>query len=550
MDVPVQATARYWKTPIREAQDHMMTRRPSRIPLAFAALLCAAASPQAVPATATAPAPAAAEAAPAGATTASTQAIRPDAAVDRQLRAVLTANGVTGTIDRSLPTRLGRSIIPKLQNLGRELFFDPVLSLHNDVACAACHDPSAGFADSQPIAIGVQAVGMIAGASRAGPRNQRRSPTITNSVFYPVLMWDGRFSAPSGDPFDNSQGFTFPLPEGTTKFPPNDPVVKTLVMAQAHLPVTELKEQAGYTGTKGTLGTQWDQFDDGLGSPVPLPDASGYRNDPIRAALEARINAAKGYRKKFALLFPEVNVGAPITFTMVAQALGEWEAAQVRADAPLDRFARGAINAMTEDQKQGALLFFGKANCVACHATSGNANEMFSDFKPHNIGVPQIAPTFGAGTGNFIFDGPGQNEDFGLENVTHDSNDRYKFRTAPLRNLARQPSFFHNGAFTSLDKAIRHHLDVGTSARTYDPALNKIPRDLRNMGPIEPVLATLDPLVANPIQLTDIEFNQLVAFVGEALLDPDDNRLFNCSERPAALPSRMQPLQFVDCPAR
>ena len=43
---------------------------------------------------------------------------------------------------------------------------------------------------------------------------------------------------------------------------------------------------------------------------------------------------------------------------------------------------------------------------------------MFSDFQMHVIGVPQIAPEFGAGKGNVIFDGPRQDEDFGLEQVT------------------------------------------------------------------------------------------------------------------------------------
>src|SRR5205085_708185 len=112
---------------------------------------------------------------------------------------------------------------------------------------------------------------------------------------------------------------------------------------------------------------------------------------------------------------------------------------------------------------KGALLFFGKAGCVRCHAVAGDSNEMFSDFQQHNIGVPQIAPT----VGNVVFDGTGTNEDFGLEQVTGDPGDRYKFRTSPLRNIALQPTFFHNGCFTRLDDAIRHHLDVFTSARSY-----------------------------------------------------------------------------------
>jgi len=66
---------------------------------------------------------------------------------------------------------------------------------------------------------------------------------------------------------------------------------------------------------------------------------------------------------------------------------------------------------------------------------------MFTDFQERVIGVPQIAPFFGVGQGNVIFDGPGQDEDFGLEQISGDEADRYKFRTAPLRNLAVAPGF-------------------------------------------------------------------------------------------------------------
>jgi cytochrome c peroxidase len=79
---------------------------------------------------------------------------------------------------------------------------------------------------------------------------------------------------------------------------------------------------------------------------------------------------------------------------------------------------------------------------------------MFSDFTQHVIGVPQIAPAVGDPlAGNTTFDGPEHNEDFGLEQVTGDPNDRYSFRTSPLRNVALQPTFFHNGAFTRLEDA-------------------------------------------------------------------------------------------------
>ena len=85
-----------------------------------------------------------------------------------------------------------------------------------------------------------------------GPRNQRRTPSVLNTALYPSLMWNGRFAAGSGDPFDNSMGFAFPLPEGTTRFPAGDQLVTHLLIAQAHIPPTELVEAAGFTGTLGT----------------------------------------------------------------------------------------------------------------------------------------------------------------------------------------------------------------------------------------------------------------------------------------------------------
>jgi len=166
---------------------------------------------------------------------------------------------------------------------------------------------------------------------------------------------------------------------------------------------------------------------------------------------------------------------------------------------------------------------------------------MFSDFRQHVIGVPQIAPR----NGNVTFDGPSQNEDFGLEQVTGDPNDRYKFRTSPIRNVALQPAFFHNGAFTRLEDAIRHHLDVFTSARLYSPEAAGVDADLTApMGPIEAVLERVDPLLANPIHLSDEEFIQLLDFVRNGLLDqrakPEQLRKLI----PRAVPSGFSVLRF------
>jgi cytochrome c peroxidase len=467
--------------------------------------------------------------------------------LDIKLAAALQTQGYTGKIEQGLERRLGRPIDARLADVGRLLFFDRVSSLHGDNSCAGCHAPSHGFGDTQPIAIGIQNNNLV-GPGRAGPRNQRRTPTVVNTAFYPKLMWNGRFSAPSGDPFNNSAGFAFPEPEGATQFPPGDVLVRHLLIAQAHLPPTELNEVAGFTGIRGGIDARLFQFDDGLGAMVPDMDVRGYRNGPIRTAVAARLNATPTYVGKFADIDGVVRAGAALDMTMFARAIAEFEFTLVRADAPIDKFARGETAAMSAPQKRGALLFLGKAGCVACHAVTGASNEMFSDFRMHNIGVPQIAPRFGVGSGNTIFDGPGEDEDFGLAQITGLAEDRYKFRTSPLRNVALQPAFFHNGAFTTLADAIRHHLDAAGSLKNYNARAAGVPADLATrQAPAALVAAGIDPLL-RPVQLTPQEFDDLLAFVRDGLLDERARPAALCPLIPAELPSGAALPVFQNCP--
>ena len=412
-----------------------------------------------------------------------------DSALDYQLSFVLGQQGFTGNIGSTLEKRLGRKVDNQLADLGRNLFHDTIVGLGNDNSCAGCHSATAGFGDTQSIAIGVDN-NFIVGPGRRGPRNQRRTPMAANTAFFPNLMWNSRFASLSFDPFDNSGGFSFPAPESLSlSYQPH------LLVSQAFIPPTERVEAAGFT-------FPGDNF--------------ALRDEVIR-----RINEVAEYRKLFGKIFPEVKAGAPITYDMFAKAIAEFEFTLVFANAPIDRFARGEKNALTDDQKRGALLFFGSANCAACHAVSGQSNEMFSDFRMHVVGVPQIAPEVGnPAAGNVTFDGPGQNEDFGLEQVTGNSADRYAFRTSPIRNVALQPAFFHNGAYTRLEDAIRFHLNPAGQAPAYNPAVAGVAVDLR--GPVGPVVPTsrLDPLMQTPVNLSPDEFRQLVDFVRNGLLDP------------------------------
>lgn len=73
---------------------------------------------------------------------------------------------------------------PAKVELGRQLFFDPVLSADNDLSCASCHHPDLGFSNGQPTASGRNGVSL--------PRN---APTLWNVAYSRVLFWDGRESS-------------------------------------------------------------------------------------------------------------------------------------------------------------------------------------------------------------------------------------------------------------------------------------------------------------------------------------------------------------------
>ena len=506
-----------------------------------------------------------------------------DSELDDALAEQLKNAGFTGKMQSSLVKRLGRPINTTLADLGRLLWFDSITSLGNDNSCSGCHSPLAGFGDTQSIAIGVENNGIV-GPDRAGPRNQRRTPQAINSAFFPGLMWNARFSAISHNPFDLSEGVRVPFfLGGTTVWHPGAPgihgtffdpeITKTLLGVQANFPPTELIEVAGhavvdpenldprlyYPPHPTSSGLISDTVPEAIAGPNGSPPDSIDRSYSIRSKVLDRINAKdSGYIEKFSAIYPKA-AGGNISFAQIGAAIAEFEFTLTFADAPLDRFARGDREALTSTQKRGAMLFFGKANCVACHSVAGESNEMFSDFQPHVAAIPQVAPAgFGLKPGgnpqdpddfpgNFEFSGPNHDEDFGREELTGDPVDRYAFRTAPLRNIALQPAFFHNGAFTQLKDALRYHLNTRKLARNYDPVAAGLDKDLTvRLGPIDPVLKRLDSRIAalGNLNLGKQEFDDLYEFVRGGLLDrsafPENlSRLI-----PKQLPSKRKVLIF------
>lgn len=73
---------------------------------------------------------------------------------------------------------------PQQIDLGRLLFFDPILSADQSLSCATCHNPAQGFSD-----------GMARGVGIRGQRQKRSAPTLWNSTFLSSFYWDARVAS-------------------------------------------------------------------------------------------------------------------------------------------------------------------------------------------------------------------------------------------------------------------------------------------------------------------------------------------------------------------
>jgi cytochrome c peroxidase len=81
---------------------------------------------------------------------------------------------------RPFPATSGEDAAERVE-LGRLLFFDPVLSRDGSLSCAHCHRPDRGLSDGLPTARGLH-----------GARLTRNTPTLYNAALKPRSMWDRR----------------------------------------------------------------------------------------------------------------------------------------------------------------------------------------------------------------------------------------------------------------------------------------------------------------------------------------------------------------------
>ncbi|MFS4583083.1 cytochrome-c peroxidase [Phaeobacter sp. C3_T13_0] len=333
---------------------------------------------------------------------------------------------------------------PAKAELGRLLFYDKILSGNRNISCGSCHHPRHGTSDGLSLGLGEGGQGLGRsrisdnGTNRVQKRVPRNAPALWNlgATSINVLMHDGRISV---DPIYGN-GFNTPaeewLPQGLT----------SVLAAQALFPMTSSVEMAGNVGENAVIGATRDRID--LAWPI----------------IAKRVRGVAGYGDRFIASFDHISAPEEVQITDIAEALAQFMVQDFTSyDSPFDAHLAGDTDALTDQQKAGGDLFFGSAGCSGCHA-----GPLFSDQQFYALGLP----AFGPGRGR-RFDPYAR--DVGRMGESDNLSDAYRFRTPMLRNVELTAPYGHNGAFPTLDRMIRHHLNPVESRAGWSPSDLQLP---------------------------------------------------------------------------
>ena len=117
--------------------------------------------------------------------------------------------------------------------------------------------------------------------------------------------------------------------------------------------------------------------------------------------------------------------GRPINKVDIARALAAYQRTLITPLSPFDRYLAGDSDALSPAAEEGLELFRRSAGCIRCHN-----GVLLSDGKYYRLGI---------GSG-----------DRGRAEVTGRDEDRYKFRTPTLRNVAETGPYMHDGSLRTL----------------------------------------------------------------------------------------------------
>lgn len=303
-------------------------------------------------------------------------------------------------------------------------------------SCASCHHVKAGFQACVPQGIGEGGLGFgVQGEKRdADPSyeiknidvQQLRSPSALNVAYQTNMLWNGQFGATH-------------LNTGTqaswTKGTPKEVNFK------------------GFQGveTQALAGREVHRL---LIDKIFIENVGNYRDLYVKA-------------------FDEESLSDPVKLSDNGSlAIAAYERTLLATEAPFQQWLKGNYGALTQNQKEGAILFFGKAECSKCHNGPSLANMEF-----YGLGMGELKNgKLGANTVVGIVDSHPDHK--GRGGFTGKAADMYKFKVPQLYNLKDSPFYGHGATFTSVksildykNNAIAENKNVPTSqlAKEFHP---------------------------------------------------------------------------------
>ena len=222
---------------------------------------------------------------------------------------------------------------PEKVELGRLLFWDPILSGNQQVACATCHHPDFGYAEDLALSIGVDGAGLGSDRRFVSPDPipfvKRNSQTVLNTAFNGIDL-EGRYDPAAAPMFwdDRARGLE----------------------AQSLLPILTFEEMRGHA----------------------------YPEEDAVDTVVARLQGIPEYRSLFAEAFEGENT---VSAENLGKALAAFQRGLIANNSPYDRYMRGETDAMTRLQIQG-MRRFEQVGCINCHN-----GPMFSDYELHVLGI-------------------------------------------------------------------------------------------------------------------------------------------------------------------
>jgi len=360
-------------------------------------------------------------------------------------------------------------LTPQKVHLGRLLYHETGMAVNNirpegagTYACASCHHAQGGFQANLPQGISEGGSGFgLNGEGRIHlpqydcnpdkPDVQPiRTPSVLNTAYQELMLWNGQFGG-LGDNLGTEDKWT----PGTPK-------------------------ESNQLGMHG-LETQV------------------HAGMSVHRMLDIEGSEAAGIGR-YAGLFRAAFQGEPdpVSRLNCSLAIAAYERTVLADRAPFQRWLKGNRNAMSPEEKRGAVLFFGEAGCVDCHTGPALSSMTF-----HAQGMNDLDEAWDRGRVDLRPFGDTVPEDVrkGRGGFTGLAEDNYKFKTPQLYNLADSPFYGHGASFSSVREVVEY-MNLAVPENPIVPG-NQLPPEFVPLG------------------LTPEEISDLTTFIETGLYDPD-----------------------------